>query len=221
MASPRRASSLNVWLALGTVYLVWGSTYLAIAIAVQTLPPLFYSGVRFFSAGLILAAWLAFRGIDLRVSRRELLGAAIVGTLLLAVANGLVNVAERTVPSGVAALIVASIPLWIVVYRKVAGEHVGRDLLAGVFIEQQVELVEGCPAHQPMVLLVEGVEDLRVSQELVQPLAGLAARCATVRAGTAARCRMPGSPCHAGAATADCRMWEIFGWSCSWRLTFL
>jgi drug/metabolite transporter (DMT)-like permease len=134
MGSSRRASGPNVWLALGTVYLVWGSTYLAIAIAVQTLPPLFYSGVRFGSAGLILAAWLAFRGVDLRVSRRELAGAAIVGTLLLAVANGLVNVAERTVPSGVAALIVASIPLWIVVYRVVAGERIGRDLLAGVFL---------------------------------------------------------------------------------------
>jgi drug/metabolite transporter (DMT)-like permease len=134
MVSPRRASNLNVWLALGTVYLVWGSTYLAIAIAVKTLPPLFYSGVRFASAGLILTAWLAFRGVDLRVSRRELAGAAIVGTLLLALANGLVNVAERTVPSGVAALIVASIPLWIVVYRVVAGERIGRDLLAGVFL---------------------------------------------------------------------------------------
>jgi drug/metabolite transporter (DMT)-like permease len=134
MASSRRASTLNVWLALGTVYLVWGSTYLAIAIAVQTLPPLFYSGVRFGSAGLILAAWLAFRGVDLRVSRREVAGAAAVGTLMLAVANGLVNVAERTVPSGIAALIVASIPLWIVVYRMIAGERVGRDLLGGVFL---------------------------------------------------------------------------------------
>lgn len=134
MASSRRASTLNVWLALGAVYLVWGSTYLAIAIAVQTLPPLFYSGIRFGLAGLILAAWLAFRGVDLRITRRELIGAATVGTLMLAVANGLVNVAERTVPSGVAALIIASIPLWIVVYRMVAGERVGRDLLAGVFL---------------------------------------------------------------------------------------
>src|SRR4029078_3046705 len=134
MAPSRRASTLNVWLALGTVYLVWGSTYLAIALGVHLLPPVFYSGVRFFSAGLILAGWLAFRGADLRVSRRELLGAAIVGTLLLAVANGLVNVAERTVPSGVAALIVASIPLWIVVYRKVAGEHFRLNTLRGVLL---------------------------------------------------------------------------------------
>ena len=134
MTASRRASAVNIWLALGLVYVVWGSTYLAIAIAVQTLPPLFYSGVRFALAGLLLAAWLAFRRVDLRISRRELGGAAAVGILMLAGGNGLVNLAERTVPSGVAALIVASIPLWIVVYRMVAGERVGRDLLAGVFL---------------------------------------------------------------------------------------
>jgi len=134
MVRSRRASSANVWLALGIVYVVWGSTYLAIAIAVQTLPPLFYSGVRFAIAGLILAGWLALRGVDLRISRRELGGAAAVGMLMLAGGNGLVSLAERTVPSGVAALIVASIPLWIVVYRMIAGERVGRDLLAGVLL---------------------------------------------------------------------------------------
>src|SRR5947209_6848483 len=134
MASTRRASGPSVWAPLGIVYVVWGSTYLAIAIAVQTLPPLFYSGIRFALAGLLLAAWLAFRRVDLRISRRELGGAAAVGILMLAGGNGLVNLAERTVPSGVAALIVASIPLWIVVYRLVARERVGRDLLAGVLL---------------------------------------------------------------------------------------
>jgi len=82
----------------------------------------------------MLAAWLALRGVDLRISRRELGGAAAVGILMLAGGNGLVSLAERTVPSGVAALIVASIPLWIVVYRMIAGERVGRDLLAGVLL---------------------------------------------------------------------------------------
>src|SRR6266550_4199165 len=134
MRSSQRASGLNLWLALGTVYIVWGSTYLAIAIAVQTLPPLLYAGLRFALAGILLAGWLAFRGVDLRVSRRELAGAATVGILLLTIANGLVVTAERTVPSGVAALIVASIPLCIVIYRLVAGERVGRDLLAGVLL---------------------------------------------------------------------------------------
>lgn len=134
MVLSRRASGVNVWLALGIVYVVWGSTYLAIAIAVQTLPPLLYSGIRFALAGLLLAAWLTFRRVGLRISRRELGGAAAVGILMLAGGNGLVNLAERTVPSGVAALIVASIPLWIVVYRMIARERVGRDLLAGVLL---------------------------------------------------------------------------------------
>jgi drug/metabolite transporter (DMT)-like permease len=134
MTASRRASALNVWLALGIVYVVWGSTYLAIAIAVQTLPPLLYSGIRFALAGLLLAAWLAFRRVELRISRRELGGAAAVGILMLAGGNGLVNLAERTVPSGVAALIVASIPLWIVIYRMIARERVGMDLLGGVLL---------------------------------------------------------------------------------------
>lgn len=134
MAGSRRASALNVWLALGIVYVVWGSTYLAIAIAVETLPPLLYAGIRFALAGALLTAWLAFRGVDLRISRAELAGAAVVGVLLLAIANGLVVLAERTVPSGIAALIVASIPLWVVIYRMIARERVGLDLLAGVFL---------------------------------------------------------------------------------------
>src|SRR2546428_5979529 len=134
MASSRRAPGLGVWLALGIVYVVWGSTYLAIAIAVQTLPPLLYAGLRFLLAGLLLSVWLGIRGVDLRISRRELAGAAVVGILLLSIANGLVVLAERTVPSGLAALIVGSIPLWIVIYRMIAGERVGRDLLAGVLL---------------------------------------------------------------------------------------
>jgi len=134
MTPSPRASRLSLWAALGTIYLVWGSTYLAIAIAVQTLPPLLHGAIRFLLAGVLLAAWLATRGVDLRVPGRELRGAAIVGVLLLAGGNGLVVLAERTVPSGVTALIVASIPLWIVVYRMVAGERVGRDLLAGVLL---------------------------------------------------------------------------------------
>jgi drug/metabolite transporter (DMT)-like permease len=81
-----------------------------------------------------MCAWLAIRRAELRDTRQELVGPVIVGLLLLAGGNGLVVLAERTVPSGVAALIVASIPLWIVVYRMLVREHVGRDLLAGVLL---------------------------------------------------------------------------------------
>jgi drug/metabolite transporter (DMT)-like permease len=124
-----------VWIALAIVYVVWGSTYFAIALVVQTMPPLLTAGVRFLSAGVILATFIALRDrSQLRVTRRQLAGASLVGLLLLAGANGLVNLGERTVPSGLAALIVASIPLWVVVLRLVAGERVGRDIVGGVSV---------------------------------------------------------------------------------------
>ncbi len=116
-----------VWIALAIVYVVWGSTYFAIAFVVQTMPPLLTAGVRFLSAGLLLAAWIGLRDRPaLRVSLRQFAGAATVGLLLLAGANGLVNLGERTVPSGLAALIVASVPLWIVILRLLASDRVGR-----------------------------------------------------------------------------------------------
>src|SRR5205807_1304752 len=105
-----------------------------------------YAGLRFLLAGLLLTAWLAFRGVELRVSRRELGGAAVVGILMLCVANGLVVLAERTVPSGVAALIVASIPLCIVIYRMVAGERV--RLSRGVRLSCRVQRVHLAPAER-------------------------------------------------------------------------
>jgi drug/metabolite transporter (DMT)-like permease len=118
------------------VYLVWGSTYLAIAIAVQTLPPLLSAGLRFIVAGLLLGAWLlARRGrAALRTGRAQLAGAALVGALLLTGGNGLVVLAERTVPSGLTALVVASVPLWLVVFRLVARERVAPSLILGVLV---------------------------------------------------------------------------------------
>jgi drug/metabolite transporter (DMT)-like permease len=118
---------VRVWAGLLTVYVVWGSTYLAIRVMVETVPPMLGSGVRFLLAGLIFAAVLALRGGPgaLRVSRRELAACAAVGTALLLGGNGLVAVAETDVPSGLAALVVASVPLWVVVFRRAAGEPVG------------------------------------------------------------------------------------------------
>jgi drug/metabolite transporter (DMT)-like permease len=115
---------------------VWGSTYLAIAIAVRTLPPLLSAGLRFLLAGLILGAWLALRHgrAALRIDRAQLGGAALVGMLLLAGGNGLVVLAERTVPSGLTALVVASVPLWIVVFRLIAGDRVAASLIGGVLV---------------------------------------------------------------------------------------
>ena len=105
---------LKLAAALGLVYLVWGSTYLAIAVADRSLPPLLMLSIRFLSAGGIMLAWSAWRG-DLRgarPSRREWGAAAAVGGLLLVVDTGGVALAEQRVPTGQAALLVATVPLF-------------------------------------------------------------------------------------------------------------
>lgn len=133
MPTTRSASPLAIWTALGAVYVIWGSTYLAIAIAVQTLPPLFSAGLRFCLAGLLLLGFIAVRR-GIRVGREQLIGAATVGFLLLVGGNGFVVLAERTVPSGLTALIIASVPLWIVIFRRLAGDRIHASTFVGVAV---------------------------------------------------------------------------------------
>jgi drug/metabolite transporter (DMT)-like permease len=133
MSAKRPRSTLAIWSALAIVYVVWGSTYLAIAIAVQTLPPLFSAGIRFCLAGLVLVGFIAVRR-RLRVGRQQLLSATAIGVLLIFGGNGFVVLAERTVPSGLAALIVASVPLWIVILRRIAGDRVHPSTFIGVAV---------------------------------------------------------------------------------------
>jgi drug/metabolite transporter (DMT)-like permease len=116
---------LRVWAALGTVYLVWGSTYLAIRVLVLAgLPPLLAMAARFLVAAVLLAAMLAVRGGPrrLRLPARQAAASALVGVLLLTGGNGLVAVAEQRVPSGLAALLVATTPLWLVLMRTATGD---------------------------------------------------------------------------------------------------
>ena len=112
-------------LALATIYVVWGSTYLAIRVMVEDIPPLLGAGVRFLLAGLIMYGWLAWRrppGVR-SVTGRQLLGATIVGLLLMFGGNGLVTVAEQEVPSGLAALLIATVPLWVILLRASYGRE--------------------------------------------------------------------------------------------------
>jgi len=120
------ASVRHIWAALLVVYVLWGSTYFGIKIAVETLPPLLAGGSRFLVAAALLAAILALRGTSLRISRRELGGTAIVGALLLTLGVGLVHVAETRIDSSVAAIIVGTVPLQIIVMRTVGREHPAR-----------------------------------------------------------------------------------------------
>jgi len=134
-SSPRDAAGsltggVAVWANLASVYVVWGSTYLAIRVLVRTVPPLYGAGARFMVAGGLMLAFLGRR--SLKVDRRELLACAVVGILLAGGGNGLVTVAEQDVPSGLAAVLIASVPLWIVVFRAIVGDRVTRAGLFGV-----------------------------------------------------------------------------------------
>jgi drug/metabolite transporter (DMT)-like permease len=133
-AAAAQASSVRVWAALGAVYLIWGSTYLAIRVMVETVPALLGAGVRFVLAGGVLLGVLALRGGLPRIAmdRVMLVRLAAVGTLLAAGGNGLVTIAEKHVPSALAALLVASTPLWIVVFRSIMRDRPTAATLAGV-----------------------------------------------------------------------------------------
>jgi drug/metabolite transporter (DMT)-like permease len=128
----RRPRDLAAWAALLAVWVVWGSTYLAIRVADRTIPPFPMAGVRYLTAGVLLypAAWLGSRRgprpqsrpqpqARARGSLAQWAGMAVVGTMLLAFGNGGVSYAERTLPSGLAALLVASVPLWMALADQV------------------------------------------------------------------------------------------------------
>jgi drug/metabolite transporter (DMT)-like permease len=129
------ASPTRIWAALATVYLVWGSTYLAIRVAVDTLPPFSSAAVRFLVAGTLLTAITAARG-DWRAERIGLpqwRAAAIVGGALLLGGNGGVVWAEQRIPSGVAALLVAMLPLWVAVLERLLfGRRLARRAVVGL-----------------------------------------------------------------------------------------
>jgi drug/metabolite transporter (DMT)-like permease len=110
----REAPAGRVLIAFAAIYILWGSTYLAIRFAVETLPPFLMAGTRHLTAGLLLYGWNRLRG-EPRPKARDWRLAAVVGGLLLLGGNGLVSWAEQRVPSGLAALIVASVPLWMTV----------------------------------------------------------------------------------------------------------
>jgi drug/metabolite transporter (DMT)-like permease len=127
---------LPAWSALGVVYVVWGSTYLAIRYTLDTIPPMLSAGARFLFAGLIaLAAVRMVRGrVALRATRTQLGTAALSGLLLLVGGNGLVVFGEQRVPSGLAALLVACVPLWVVVLRALLRDRPTVVTLVGVLV---------------------------------------------------------------------------------------
>ncbi|MCW6006503.1 EamA family transporter [Micromonospora sp. CPCC 205371] len=135
--APTRRPLLLVGVALAIVYVVWGSTYLAIRIMVEEMPPFVSAGARFLTAGLLVGGALAVRGglRRLAVTRRQLLGCAQIGLLLVVIGQGLVTIAEDGgAPSGITALLIAAVPLWVICYRFLSGERPAGRTVVGVAI---------------------------------------------------------------------------------------
>lgn len=120
----RSLASLPVLLSFGAVYLLWGSTYLAIAIGVETVPPFLLAGFRFLLAGGVLFLFLRCTGTPWP-TLGQWRGAALLGSLMMFGGNGLVTWAEQVVPSGLAALLVATVPIWMVVLDATLYRHSG------------------------------------------------------------------------------------------------
>ena len=113
------------WVALWIVYVIWGSTYFAIAYVIETMPPLLSMGIRFMLAGILLGLFIIARNgfQEIAVPKKEIQTSVILGFVLLGFGLGNVAVAEKHVPSGIVALIIAALPLRIAIFRYVSGER--------------------------------------------------------------------------------------------------
>lgn len=130
------SKSQMTWLSLWTVYLIWGSTYFAIAYVIESMPPLLAMGIRFLIAGLLLALIISFRqgAGELKIPRAELRSSLLMGFLLLGFGIGTVSIAQAYVPSGIVALIIAALPLWIAIFRTISGERLAKTSWLGLAI---------------------------------------------------------------------------------------
>lgn len=130
----RNSQALKLTLALFTLYIIWGSTYYVIRVGVGSWPPLLMAGIRFFTAGIVLFGFLQLKGEPLP-SLRQAANAGMIGILLLAVGNGLVTVAEHMqVPSGITAVIVATVPLFAVCFGSFWGLRATRLEWFGILL---------------------------------------------------------------------------------------
>lgn len=126
-------SALAVGLALASVYLVWGSTYLAIRVGLEGYPPFLMGSLRFLAASAVFYAFLRWRG-HAPPTRAQWKNAAVMGIFMLVMGNGLVNFAEQTVSSGLAAIAVASMPLWAALFGVLRRQHPSRGEWLGLAI---------------------------------------------------------------------------------------
>jgi drug/metabolite transporter (DMT)-like permease len=134
VVAPARPVGVLPWVALGVVYVLWGSTYLANRLIIATVPPLFLGGVRFLIGGSLLGlvVWAVAGRRAFRMSRAQFGTTALSGVLLPAWGNGLVALGQQQVASGLAALLIASVPLYIVLLRALTGDRPRTATFLGV-----------------------------------------------------------------------------------------
>ncbi len=130
-----KSNWIKLALAFTAVYLIWGSTYIGIKFAIETMPPFFMIAVRFTIAGTIMYAFLRLRGVE-RPSREHILPTFILGTLLLGIGGAGVVLAEKTLPTGLVSLLVATVPVYIVLLQwlRPGGTYPGVRVLAGLAV---------------------------------------------------------------------------------------
>lgn len=131
-----RSGALSIWTPLVLLWVLWGSTYLGIAIVVDSLPPLIATGLRLIAGALLLATGLAikFGPQVLRIDRTQLAFTSLLGVGIPGMGLGSLALAERYVPTGISALVVSAIPLWIVLLRLRSGDRPSRATLSGVAV---------------------------------------------------------------------------------------
>lgn len=134
MSEAQRQFRLKVILAFALVYILWGSTYLAIGVAVDHVPPPMMGASRFITAGLLMLAWRKISGHSIAVSGAELLRLTVIGTLLLVTSNVVLGWAEQMIPTGLAALLIAITPLWFLLLERLShkGERFSARAILGI-----------------------------------------------------------------------------------------
>ena len=138
MPRPQRPPTTDrgpIWLGLAVLYVVWGSTYLGIAVAVETIPPFLMAALRFMLAGTVLTGWTLARRSFVLPTRREWRDTLIVGALLLGGGMGMVAWGEQTIPSGIAALLIAMMPVWVAILGRIfLGQRLPRLAVVGIVV---------------------------------------------------------------------------------------
>lgn len=127
----QQCEKIKIWGCLIALYLIWGSTFISMKFAIESFPPFQMAALRFLLAGGLMYAVLRWRG-ESRPNFRQWLGAAAVGTLLLAAGNGGVAYAQQWIASGTAALAIATVPLWTAVFSRLWGHHPTRREWTGI-----------------------------------------------------------------------------------------